>query len=189
MVTTLTREQALNTMKVNNRILITRATVLPEKDKCTLLSLGENRIDYILYPSRAGWKQQTIEVDPVSVVADWKKVGARRMTVHIDQPSLPQVNEYFLRVQYVGDVGMAFINGSIVLDHFYYGAPWTIGLKRFQNELKENDMNFYFRPLHKNAPYLIDLPHDAIPDFTQRGANCEVKNVEILPEYKAIINF
>lgn len=189
MVTTLTREQALNTMKVNNRILITRATVLPEKDKCTLLSLGENRIDYILYPSRAGWKQQTIEVDPVSVVADWKKVGARRMTVHIDQPSLPQVNEYFLRVQYVGDVGMAFINGSIVLDHFYYGAPWTIGLKCFQNELKENDMNFYFRPLHKNAPYLIDLPHDAIPDFTQRGANCEVKNVEILPEYKAIINF
>lgn len=82
------REQALNTMKVNNRILITRATVLPEKDKCTLLSLGENRIDYILYPSRAGWKQQTIEVDPVSVVADWKKVGARRMTVHIDQPFL-----------------------------------------------------------------------------------------------------
>ena len=50
-------------------------------------------------------------------------------------------------------------------------------------------MNIYFRPLHKNAPYLIDLPHAAIPDFTQRGANCEVKNVEILPEYKAIINF
>lgn len=187
MITTLTREQALHTTKLNNQILITRATVLPEKEKCTLLSLGENHIDYILYPSRAGWKQQTVAVEPAPVTADWKKVGARRMTVHIDQPSLPQVNEYFLRINYVGDVAMAFINGSMILDHFYYGTPWTIGLKRFLNELKNHDMNFYFRPLGKNVPFLIDLPKDAIPDFNQKGANCEVKSVEVLPEYKVVI--
>ena len=188
-VTTLTREQALNTTKVNDHILITRATVLPEKDKCTLLSLGENRIDYILYPSHVGWKQQSAEVEAVHVTADWKKVGVRRMTVHVEQPSLPQVNEYFLRIHYVGDVAMAFMNDSMILDHFYYGAPWTIGLKRFQKELKEHDMNFYVRPLHKKASFLNDLPSEVIPDFTQQEEICNISHVEIVPEYKTTIRF
>ena len=83
---------------------------------------------------------------------------------------------------------MAFINGSMVLDHFYYGAPWTIGLRRFRHELKEHDMNFYFRPLRKESPFLIDLPNAAIPDFTQRNANCQVKQVEVIPEYKVVIS-
>lgn len=54
------------------------------------------------------------------------------MTVKIDQPDVPQVNDYFLRVNYVADVAMAFIGGYLVLDHYYYGIPWTIGLRRFK---------------------------------------------------------
>lgn len=188
MVTTLTREQALNLVKLDNRILITKATVLPEEGRCTLLSLGENKMDYILYPSKQGWKQQTIEVEPVTPVMDWKKVGSRRMSVHVEQPALPQVHEYFLRVHYTGDVAMAFINGYMVLDHFYYGAPWTIGLKRFRTDLDKHDLSFYIRPLRKDAPYLNDLPAHAIPDFNQKGANCIIKNVELIPEYKAVIH-
>lgn len=188
-ITTLTREQALHATKINNHILITRATVLPEKDKCTLLWLGENRIDYILYPSRAGWKPQIAKVEPVCVKVDWKKVGARRIAVHVDQPSKLQVNEYFLCIHYVGDVGMAFIDGTMVLDHFYYGAPWTIGLKRFKDELQEHDMSFYFRPLEENAPFLMDLPKEVIPDFSRKEAGCQIKDIKVVPEYKMIINF
>lgn len=74
-ITTLTRQQALNTTKVNNHILITEATVLPEKEQCTLLSLGKTQISYALYTANKGWKEETIEVQPVDVKADWKKVG------------------------------------------------------------------------------------------------------------------
>lgn len=187
MVTTLTREQALNLVKLDNQLLITKATVLPGNGQCTLLSLGENKIDYMLYPSKQGWKQQTVEVERVVPLMDWKKVGSRRMSVHVEQPAYPQVNEFFLRVHYTGDVAMAFINGYMVLDHFYYGAPWTIGLKRFRSQLDKNDMNFYIRPLRKDAPYLSDLPIHAIPDFTQEGENCTFRNVEVIPEYKAVL--
>lgn len=187
MVTTLTREQALHMVKLDNQVLITHATVLPEKDRCTLLSLGENKIDYILYPSKQGWKQQSIEVQKVQPVIDWKKVGSRRMIVHVEQPDYPQVHEYFLNIHYTGDVAMAFMNGYLELDHFYYGAPWTIGLKRFRSQLEKHDMNFYIRPLHKDAPYLNDLPAHAIPDFSQKGENCIFREVEIIPEYKAVL--
>lgn len=187
-ITTLTRQQALNTTKVNNHILITEATVLPEKEQCTLLSLGKTQISYALYTANKGWKEETIEVQPVDVKADWKKVGTRRMTVKIDQPDVPQVNDYFLRVNYVADVAMAFIGGYLVLDHYYYGIPWTIGLRRFKNELKNEYLNFYFRPLRKDAPFIGDLPVEAIPDFSQKDADCLVRSVDVIPEYKAIVN-
>ena len=189
MITTLTREQALNLVKLDNRVLITKATVLPEEGRCTLLSLGENQIDYILYPSKQGWKQQTIEVEEVQPVMEWKKVGSRRMVVHVEQPDYPQVHEYFLNIHYTGDVAMAFMNGYLELDHFYYGAPWTIGLKRFRSQLEKYDMNFYIRPLRKDAPYLNDLPAHAIPDFNKKGENCVFRKVEVIPEYKAILSY
>ena len=183
-ITTLTRQQALNTTKVNNHILITEATVLPEKEQCTLLSLGKTQISYALYTANKGWKEETIEVQPVDVKADWKKVGTRRMTVKIDQPDVPQVNDYFLRVNYVADVAMAFIGGYLVLDHYYYGIPWTIGLRRFKNELKNEYLSFYFRPLRKDAPFIGDLPVEAIPDFSQKDADCLVRSVDVIPEYR-----
>ena len=187
-ITTLTRQQALNTTKVNNHILITEATVLPEKEQCTLLSLGKTQISYALYTANKGWKEETIEVQPVDVKADWKKVGTRRMTVKIDQPDVPQVNDYFLRVNYVADVAMAFIGGYLVLDHYYYGIPWTIGLRRFKNELKNEYLSFYFRPLRKDAPFIGDLPVESIPDFSQNDADCLVRSVDVITEYKAIVN-
>ena len=189
MITTLTREQALNLVKLDNRVLITNATVLPEEGRCTLLSLGENQIDYILYPSKQGWKRQTIEVEEVKPIMEWKKVGSRRMVVHVEQPDYPQVHEYFLNIHYTGDVAMAFMNGYLELDHFYYGAPWTIGLKRFRSQLEKYDMNFYIRPLRKDAPYLNDLPTHAIPDFNKKGENCIFRKVEVIPEYKAILAY
>lgn len=189
MITTLTREQALNLVKLDNRVLITKATVLPEEGRCTLLSMGENKIDYILYPSKHGWKQQTIEVEEVQPIMEWKKMGSRRMVVHVEQPDYPQVHEYFLNIHYTGDVAMAFMNGYLELDHFYYGAPWSIGLKRFRSQLEKYDMNFYIRPMRKDAPYLNDLPAHAIPDFNKKGENCVFRKVEVVPEYKAILSY
>ncbi|MBP3331377.1 MAG: beta-galactosidase [Tidjanibacter sp.] len=183
MVTTLTREQALNSSKVNGRILITEAGVLPQADGVKLLSMGEEAADYILYPSSMGWAVQTASVEEVRPEFTVNKFGSRRMTVGFrDKLHAPQVLEYYLRVDYTGDVGMAFMENQLVLDHFYFGDAWMIGLKRFEDRLQREDMSFYFRPLRSNASYLIDLPKEAIPDFS-KGPVCKVNSVEVVPEY------
>ncbi len=188
-ITTLTREQALNSCKVDGKLLMTKATVLPGKGEVQLLSMGNNKFDYILYPSKQGFNTQTTSVTAVTPELSYNKVGARRMTVHFDdKATAPQVQEYFLRINYTGDVAMAFLNGTMVLDHFYHGAPWTIGLKRFSEQLKKEDFSFYFRPLDAKAPFLIDLPKAAIPDFS-KGSVCTVNHVEIIPEYVTTIKF
>lgn len=74
-ITTLTREQALNSCKVNGKLLITKATVLPDKERVQLLSLGNPAFDYILYPSKQGFKTQTIEVGTVKPEFSFKRWG------------------------------------------------------------------------------------------------------------------
>ena len=98
------------------------------------------------------------------------------------------VYEYFLRIHYVGDVAMAFMKGQLVQDEFYHGEPWTIGLKRYADDLKTDPLTFYFRPLRANAPFLGDLPKKAVPNF-EHGPVVDIQNVEIIPEYKFDIKF
>ncbi|MBE6287390.1 MAG: glycosyl hydrolase family 35 [Mediterranea massiliensis] len=184
-ITTLTRQEALNSCKVGGRLLITEATVLPDSDESvTLLSMDKPSAEYILYPSVRGWKPQTVTVSSVVPNYSYKKVGARRLTVHFnDSLPAPDVQEYFLQIDYTGDVAMAFMQNALVQDHFYYGEPWMIGLKRYREQLKQEDMSFYFRPLRRNAPYLIDLPASVIPDFS-KGPVCRINSVKVVPQYR-----
>lgn len=181
-VTTLTREQALNACKVDGKLLITSSMVLPEAGRVRLLNMGDPVFRYVEYPSAKGFKEQMKEVPSVQPEYTFRKVGSRRLAVRFSGKEYPQVNDYFLQLDYTGDVVMAFLKGELVLDHFYYGAPWKISLKRFQQELTDEELSFYIRPLWKNAPFLSDLPGEAVPDFS-KGLVARVDSVQVVPQY------
>ena len=181
-VTTLTREQALNACKVDGKLLITSSMVLPEAGRVRLLNMGDPVFRYVEYPSAKGFKEQMKEVPSVQPEYTFRKVGSRRLAVRFSGKEYPQVNDYFLQLDYTGDVAMAFLKGELVLDHFYYGAPWKISLKRFQQELTDEELSFYIRPLWKNAPFLSDLPGEAVPDFS-KGSVVRVDSVQVVPQY------
>lgn len=105
--------------------------------------------------------------------------------------NLPHINDYFLNIKYTGDVAMAFIENDLVLDHFWHGKPWCISMKRFTERLKQSkEMNFYFRPLAKDAPFIEmgGIPQEFIPDFSQEDHILEISNVELIPEYRIDID-
>lgn len=181
-VTTLTREQALNACKINGKLLITSSMVLPEAGRVRLLNMGDPVFRYVEYSSAKGFKEQMKEVPSVQPEYTFRKVGSRRLAVRFSGKEYPQVNDYFLRLDYTGDVAMAFLKGELVLDHFYYGAPWQISLKRFQQELTDEELSFYIRPLRKNAPFLSDLPGEAVPDFS-KGSVVRIDSVQVVPQY------
>lgn len=181
-VTTLTREQALNACKINGKLLITSSMVLPEAGRVRLLNMGDPVFRYVEYSSAKGFKEQMKEVPSVQPEYTFRKVGSRRLAARFSGKEYPQVNDYFLRLDYTGDVAMAFLKGELVLDHFYYGAPWQISLKRFQQELTDEELSFYIRPLRKNAPFLSDLPGEAVPDFS-KGSVVRVDSVQVVPQY------
>lgn len=187
-VTTLTREQALNACKVDGKLLITSSMVLPEAGRVRLLNMGDPVFRYVEYPSAKGFKEQMKEVSSVQTEYTFRKVGSRRLAVRFSGKEYPQVNDYFLRLDYTGDVAMAFLKGELVLDHFYYGAPWQISLKRFQQELTDEELSFYIRPLRKNAPFLSDLPGEAVPDFS-KGSVVRIDSVQVVPQYVTTLSW
>ena len=187
-VTTLTREQALNACKINGKLLITSSMVLPEAGRVRLLNMGDPVFRYVEYSSAKGFKEQMKEVPSVQPEYTFRKVGSRRLAVRFSGKEYPQVNDYFLRLDYTGDVAMAFLKGELVLDHFYYGAPWKISLKRFQQELTDEELSFYIRPLWKNAPFLSDLPGEAVPDFS-KGSVVRVDSVQVVPQYVTTLSW
>jgi hypothetical protein len=75
------------------------------------------------------------------------------------------------------------LDGQLVGDHFYYGAPWEIGLKRFASQLKDRSLYLYFHALRKDAPCLAYFK-DKMPPFGGNDEYLKINSITVVPEYK-----
>ena len=180
------------------------ALPLQNKNEVEFLNMADAKFNFSIYP-----KSKTISMLPngnliklknESLFSEYKvlmpdanikldyNLSAADNKFQIKLPDLQSgVNDYFLNVDYVGDTGMAFINGTLVADDFYKGLKWEIGLKQFLDDKKAHEMQFYFRPIYKNAPYLVDLNPEDIPDFAKSNKILSIKKIALIPQYKMIL--
>lgn len=182
---TLTRAQAEQALKVGDRVLFTDATVIPQEDgSFRLLSLGKPDFQYTVF-SGGAFTEGSVSVDTVQPSLSVQTVNARRFSVHPDLPEAASVREYFLSLDYTGDIAVAFQDNRIIGDHLWQGSgPWVIGLNRFA---RGGDLGFYLRPLKAEAPFLETLPPENVPSFAD-GPVLAVNRVEIIPQYQTVIN-
>jgi beta-galactosidase len=194
--------------KQGRRLLFSDAAILNNSAGFDAFSVGNNVFNFAVYPalsepprhdnaaigtataphrSMSAYSLTLPEVEPF---VHAKVVDRRTLTLSTDSSALPEnINDVFLDIDYLGDVGLAFINGALVDDHFYFGQPWRIGLKRFLPRVAEDGMYISFRPINKDAPFLADLPPSALPDFADQHEILRINRVKVLPEYKASISF
>jgi hypothetical protein len=194
--------------KQGKRLVFSESTILNKPGGIEACNIGNNTLSLAVYPalpqaphvpgaalteatpphpSLSAYSLTLPEVEPFvhAKVADRKT-----LTLSCDKSSLPEgINDVFLEIDYTGDVGMAFINGQLVDDHFYFGQPWRIGLKRFLTRLAEDGMYISLRPLQKDAPFLSDLPASAVPDFSKQHEVLRINQVRVLPEYRTLLSF
>jgi len=91
------------------------------------------------------------------------------------------VREVFLRVDYIGDIGRAYLGDRLIADDFYFGRTWEIGLRRFAPELFQKTLTLRFLPLRKDAP--IHLPPKRWPDFGPAQEIVQVRSIDVQIEY------
>lgn len=196
-ITTLSRKQALGFNQLENTICITDAVLMDYSEKIQLQSRSNSfsitmpsDIQPDFAPYKAVVKKEgffntyTIDVPPVNIPCDYNKVSEQRYTFHMDKTRFTEnLSDIILDIDYTGDVAYGFIDGKMINDHFYYGRNWQIGLKSYMDELDAKGMYFYFKPMKSDAPYLIDLRNDEIPDFSN-GPVCKVESMKLIPEYK-----
>jgi beta-galactosidase len=207
-VLVLTRELALKASKTRKGGLwFTDATIISDDHGEILLSRGESAVDVNVYPAvtgsfkvagatltaatplTPGMSAFRITFTPVSLPATTRQITEHKYAVRVPS-GLRGLNDVFMRIDYTGDTGMAFIDGQMVDDDYYFGRPWEIGLKRFTDRLRDSEFVFVFQPMRKDATYLSDIPEDRRPVFTGgQESLLSFRGVELIPEYKAVLTF
>jgi hypothetical protein len=196
-ITTLTRKQALSFYQWEDGFCITDATLMKNGSEVSLQSRS-NVFAYILpaaaKPASGKFKptvkkqgffaEYTVEVPAVSVGCEVKEISKQRYTFDMKKAQFSEnLSDIILDIDYVGDNAVAFIDGRMVNDHLYYGNSWQIGLKQYADELDKKGMYFYFRPMYKDASFLIDFEKEKVPAFEGKTI-CKVNGIKAIPEYQ-----
>ena len=86
------------------------------------------------------------------------------------------------RLHYVGDVARVTLDGKLLMDNFYNGTVFEVGLRRYAPEILTGDLRVEILPLRRDAPIL--LAREARPDFGDTPSVVSLNNVEIVPRYQ-----
>jgi beta-galactosidase len=194
-------------IKGNKHFVFTDALVLQDGKNLEFYKRGIPEIKFDIYPAleslpeTSSGKLESLDeknnlfsryklvLPEVKIDQAVQKISDNKILVTIPTEKYEGVNDVFLRINYLGDTGMGFINGELVADNFYYGSDWEIGLKRFMNRPGSEEMVFYFRPLYKDAPFFEDFAPELMPDFNQERRILNINDIQFIPEYKCIIHF
>ncbi|MCV9387336.1 beta-galactosidase [Reichenbachiella ulvae] len=193
---------ALNATKVDERLIISDGLILSDGDQLTMVTRSSNAAIYI-YPSTTnspkvvnasiskakavfkGASSYELSFEEVKAPVSVKQVTDRKYTITTDG-DLGQLNDVFVEIDYVGDRGMAFIDGLLTTDHFYHQKKWEIGMKSYLSDLAGKEMVLIFHPLYDDQETLVDFSE--LPKF-EGGNYLDIRGIEVVNEYKAILTF
>jgi hypothetical protein len=191
----------------NKYLIFSDALVLKNGQLLEFYNRDKNNFEFKIYPSLESipeadhgkieilsekndlFSHYKLTLPEVKINEAIQEVSDNKITLIIPSEKPEGVNDIFLRINYIGDTGLGFLNGELVADDFYYGSDWEIGLKRFMDRPGIKEMVLYFRPLYKEAPFYEDFAPELIPDFSQSQSILKIYNTEFIPEYKTIVRF
>ena len=90
----------------------------------------------------------------------------------------------FLQINYVGDVARLYVDGRLLSDDFYNGAPWLIGIDRIPSQ-QWDKLELEILPLREHAP--IYLSGSAWPAIPPGGQVAKLQSIQVISEYALIM--
>jgi beta-galactosidase len=183
------------------RLVLSTALVLEDPYGLSLISDNQTLFDVSIFPKASHIEVQkgqitkkeqtkdfmdhyTVQLPEVKPELELVKADDRHFVLRASKLEFSSINDVFIKFDYRGDRGICMLGGHLACDNLYTSQPWVLGLKRFQNQLKQNDMYFYFLPMRNDAPYLVYLDKETMPDFGNKKEFLEIKKPEIWVEYK-----
>ncbi len=195
------QKMALDAVKIGEHLFISNALVLEANNNIQFIS-SEASSELNIFPAidskptiafaditnnpapiegMTSYQINFTKVNPEVII---EKTSGRKYSLSLNS-DISNLHDVFINVDYVGDRGMAFINGKMITDHFYHERQWEISLRKFIPELKNNELVLIFHPMHSEYEYLMDL--HKIPEF-ENNSYLKINGFEVVPEYKAILS-
>ncbi len=200
----LTAEQACTCWKGQiagqERLILSNALVLCQQGGLELSWRGQEVVDLAIYPplqeritSTGGtltdaadgfFTRYTLTVPEHKPELAGRSLSADTFSIGIPAALLDGIQDVFLSIDYLGDMGHAYIDGRLVSDHFSHGIPWEIGLKRFVSPDKEQEMIVRLTPLRPGASATRYFSTGmAFRPVADEVALLKINSVSIIPEY------
>jgi beta-galactosidase len=95
------------------------------------------------------------------------------------------VSNVFLTIDYTGDAGRLTADRYLLDDNFYNGLPWSIGLRRFTEQIRNAQLALIVLPLRKDSP--IFLEKQFRPDFKEAPQIERLNGVTLVPQYQFVV--
>ncbi len=168
---------------ISQKDTLLQVLVYPACDKL-IAARGETGKAKSPLKSMSAW---SIGLPAVEPELELIRADDRHFVLRAPKLQLDEISDVFVRFDYRGDRGLCMMKGELRSDNLYTSGPWTLGLKRYLPGLKENEMYFYFVPMRNNAPFLRWLDPEVVPDFGERKEFLEIKEPEIISEYRVKI--
>lgn len=202
---TLTREQAekssRQTLWDRERLVISDGTLVTAGDGYTLYWTGQGEVSVSIYPAVEGtlstpfsaftetadghFTRYTTKLPDKALGFEMDKIGADRAILRFAPDILDGLDNVWLRIDYVGDIGSLFVDGRLVHDNFYNGTTWEIGLKHFAQYLADKELFVMISPATRNSGALKYVPTGMAFRPSSDGERLAVINsVTVVSEYK-----
>lgn len=178
------------------RIVLTSADPA-EQDSQLILWSRENSVSAAVFPPLRGSAPGANAVlPPCSTVtasaASWKGgVTAERSAsdsfrVMVAADAMDGIDNVLLSVEFVGDIGQAFVRGELVADNFANGVPWEIGLRQIAPGDGPWEILLKVIPREKDSKVTLDqtVPH---PERFQGDRVGAIDAVRVIPVYRHLI--
>jgi hypothetical protein len=200
----LTQEQALACWKVDlwgaERLLFSDALPLTRDDELQLTWRGQESVELAFYPPvsdellpgsgeiiRVGdglLARYRLTVPEHKIELAIQTLSSTLLRVGIPASALQGVNDAYISIDYLGDVGHAYLDGRLINDHFANGLPWEIGLKRFVIPGEARELVLRISPLKRNSNALSYFPTGmAFRPVVDGNVVSAVHAITALPEY------
>jgi hypothetical protein len=174
-------------------LLISEATLVAEGDQLFAYSLGQEKVDVLVYPPvKAGAKtgegyfsRYTTSVAKSDLTFQQEAAADGKVVLKFPTNLLSDVHNALLRIDYIGDMGEAYIDGKLVHDNFYNGTCWEIGLRHLGPKLIGKELLIKIVPLEKQSGGQRYVPTGmAFRPDSEAEWIVNINQITIVPEYK-----
>lgn len=167
----LSREESLDFYHLNiagqDHAVISKVSVYSDDKDLFFEMLDTEEASVRVIPPPEGCDEIfSVKADMPSVVSEISYTHPDRAVVKFDVSVLDDLSELYVYIDYIGDIGRAFIGGEIIHDDFSNGTTWKIALKEHRMKLTGHDLYIYISP-------------DSVPGSSSQA---EIKGIRLVPE-------
>lgn len=127
------------------------------------------------------WRKHPVATVPPS--SAFQKAAQWELTM--PKQNLAGLSQVYLRMDYAGDIGRAYLGKKLIDDNFYDGAPWEIGLMRFTPEIFGEPLRVSVLPLRRGTPIYLD--QRAWQKIPPKRPVADMEHISLIPQYETVL--